>query len=179
VPIFYSRLNLAKVKKPSQGVIRQFYIDGNPGRIYNPSSMGERMKKLICLVLFMICSLNLSACGIGQPFGPTVTPTPLPTLSGPGQIIGIVQDTAGKPAPVSIFVTSSLPTATPDPALADKGPQFNVKANEDGSFVMSNVPPGEYTLFFMDNGLHIKPANSLRVSIKPGEVIDLGIVILQ
>jgi hypothetical protein len=141
--------------------------------------MGERMRKLIVLILLMMCSLSLSSCGVGQPFGPTVTPTPLPTLYGPGQIKGILQDTAGKPAPVYIFVTSRLPTATPDPTLADKGPQFNVKANEDGSFVMSNIPAGEYTLFFMDNGLHIKPANSLKVSIKPGEVIDLGIVILQ
>jgi len=137
------------------------------------------MKIRIIIIVLFLCSLSLAACGAGQPFGPTVTPTPSPTLSGPGQIKGILQDSSGKPAPVSIFITSSLPTATPDPAQADKDPQFNVKANDDGSFVVSNVPAGEYTLFFMDNGLHIKPANSQKVSIKPGEVIDLGIVILQ
>lgn len=134
--------------------------------------------KIFVFVLFL-CMLGLSACGARQPFGPTETPTPSPTLSGPGKIKGILQDSSGKPAPVSIFITSSLPTATPDPAQADKGPQFTVEANDDGSFEVSNVPAGEYTLFFMDNGLHIKPANSQKVSIKPGEVIDLGIVILQ
>lgn len=134
--------------------------------------------KILVIVLFLY-SLSLSACKAGQPFGPTVTPAPIPTLSGPGQIKGILQDSSGKPVPVSIFITSSLPTATPDPSQVDKGPQFNVNANDDGSFVMSNVPAGEYTLFFMDNGLHIKPANSQKVSIKPGEVIDLGIVIMK
>jgi len=137
------------------------------------------MKIKILVIVLFLCSLSLSACGVGQPFGPTVTPTPTPPLSGPGQIKGILLDSSEKPVPVSIFITSSLPTATPDPSQVDKDPQFNVNANDDGSFVMNNVPAGEYTFFFMDNGLHIKPANSQKVSIKPGEVIDLGIVIMQ
>jgi len=56
---------------------------------------------------------------------------------------------------------------------------YSVTSGEDGSFVFSNVPAGEYTLYRRNNRVGITtPSHQMPITVKPGETfkVDYSIV---
>jgi hypothetical protein len=131
-----------------------------PNFVSKKEKYNMKRSSLLCLVLFAFAFF--AACSTGK--------------VGPGQVKGILLDANGQPAPVMIFVTSEQPTPTPG---GDATPEASIEIKETGEFLVTNMMPGEYKLYFATDVFKLSEANSVKITIKPGETLDLGTITLK
>jgi hypothetical protein len=138
-----------------------------------------KSKKYLLTACLTMINLLILGCALTQSMASSPTPSSTLTPNGPAQIKGILVDADGKPVKWNIFVTSNDPTATPGVNPDSDVPQSEVVLGENGTFVIKNVPAGEYTIYFADSIFHISETNSRKVKVGPGESLDLGNIIVK
>ena len=137
------------------------------------------MKHRNIAILVLVVSLVMSGCGSGQVLGSTLKPTLTPTPSSPAYIKGVIVDTNGKPAKRNIYIIHLMlsTTPTPDSTQGNNVSEPKIVFGENGTFLISNIDPGEYILMFATN----ETAAGVNISAKvdPGEVLDLGNIVVK
>lgn len=74
-----------------------------------------------------------------------------------GKIIGVVENHDGNKIPALVAIA---------------GTQLSAKANNDGEFVIDQVPRGEYDIIFLNN----EYGWEIQIVVKENEILDLGVV---
>lgn len=74
-----------------------------------------------------------------------------------GKIIGVVENHDGNKIPALVAIA---------------GTQLSAKANNDGEFVIDQVPRGEYDIIFLND----KYGWEIQIVVKENQILDLGVV---
>jgi hypothetical protein len=140
-----------------------------------PSQLPAITRHTLRPLVLLLCLFAFVATSPAQQ--PTQTPTaplpatPLPqTLTTPGTISGTITDTDGDAIPNARITlvrdSQSSPTSTQSPAAVTAS---------DGSFILTNVPPGPFTLSIEATGFS---GRQLPGSLHPSEALTLSTIVL-
>jgi len=112
---------------------------------------------------------------------PIGTLTPVEVVEGSGSIRGVLIDTEGKPV-ANIFVFLANITESPaGPIISFTLESQKGGTNDQGQFVIANVPPGVYSLAIWTPAVNFlipapngEEGSAIRVEVRSGQITELG-----
>jgi hypothetical protein len=141
----------------------------------------QRMMAICSLVASVLAIIFvISGCGPGQLFGPTLTPTHIPTTS---DVRGALVNAATNAPIVTVNHYDPKIVLQCNGQGGDKSNDYYGEGDLDssGAFLFENVPPADYCILWFDsNGkraaLSNKDGEPINIAPKVGEVLDLGTI---